>query len=226
VLVGHAIARLADGWAAERRLAWRIPVWATVGGVLVVGLAGLAATPFVVSRLGERRDLIAPCLVGAVALATGGAWAVAQLCKQRLSAALAAVAAGAALAYLVALTWALPLMDDPLSAKADAQWLDAETRQEAGEVVGALDDSVPKEAPALSFYGRVRIVALATAAEARAHLRRQPNGVLLAKRADDPRVLELAEFEPVILRRMQIGSDEVLALRMRPRTRGAGVPTL
>ena len=222
ILVGYAIARLADAWGGERGLRWRVPAWVTVGGVLAAGLAGLAAMPFAGPRLGEHGDLLFPGFAAAAALAAAGAWAVVQLGKGRPPASMAAVAAGTALVYFIGLTWALPLLDDPVSAKADGEWLARETRQGQADVIGALRPrgGVLKESSALSFYSRIPIVTLASAEAVREHLKRTPNGLFLAKDADDPLVRELAEYEPIVLRRMQVGDDMLVVLRLRVRKVG------
>lgn len=226
VLIGYAITRLLESSAAERRPVARLVLWCTTGGMLVIGLAGLGALPFAGSRLGDHRDVMAPGLVAAGVLAAAGAFAVTRVRQERPAQALAAVAMGMGLTCLIALTWALPLMDDPLSAKADGAWLDQETRQEAGEVVGTiqLDGGVLKEASALSFYGRVPIVTLASAADVHAFLRRQPNGLVLVEGKPDRALAALGEFEATVERRCQVGGDVVVAMRLKPKKGAAGLP--
>jgi len=226
VLIGYAITRLLDAPWRERRLSWRLVLWPTVAGVLAAGLAGLCVLPFAGSRLGDYRDLMAPGLVAAAMLAAVGAYAAVRLRKRQPAPALATVAVGMGLTYLVALAWALPLMDDPLSAKADGAWLDQETRQEAGEVVATiqLDGGALKEASALSFYGRVPIVTLASAEDVHAYLRRQPNGLVLVEGEPDRVLAALGEFEATIERRCQVGGDVVVAMRLRPKKGHAGAP--
>jgi len=226
VLIGYAVTRLLEAPWAEWRLARRLVLWPTAVAVLAAGLVGLCGLPFAGSQLGDYRDLVAPGLVAGAALAAAGGYALACLLRRRAGPALAVVAAGMGAIYLIALVWALPLMDDPLSAKADGEWLDQETRQEAGEVVGTvqLDGGVLKEASALSFYGRVPIVTLASAADVHAFLRRQPNGLVLVEGEPDSMLAALREFEATIERRCQVGGDVVVAMRLRPKKGNAGLP--
>lgn len=221
VLIGYAVTRLLDAARGEWRLARWLALWPTVLGVLAAGVVCLCALPFARARLGDYRDLMAAGLVAAAVLAAAGVYAVTRLRKQQASRALAAVAVGMGLTYLIAVAWALPLVDDPLSAKADGEWLDQQTRQEAGEVVATFQPGggVLKEASALTFYGRVPIVTLASGDDVRAFLRRQPNGVVVIeeKKLDDPL---LADFERVVARRIQVGSDVLVAIRLRPKKLG------
>ena len=122
---------------------------------------------------------------------------------------------------LVGMGWLCPVLDNPLSAKADAHWLDEQIDQEKSEVLGCFRriKKLPSESTALSFYGKFKVDVLNTEKEMEAYGVRQPGDVLLVKDEDMESLLDCTQSKVTVVRKIRIGSDTFFAVRLSPNTK-------
>ena len=120
---------------------------------------------------------------------------------------------------LVGMGWLCPVLDNPLSAKADAHWLDEQIEPEKSEVLGWFrrEKKLPNESTALSFYGKFRVDVLNTEKDMEAYGVRQPGDVLLVEDKDMESLLACTHSKVTVVKEIRIGSNTFFAVRLSPR---------
>jgi len=219
MMIGNLLSDLIRRSSRRGPAVCRIALWPVACAFVVAGAGLIAFLPKFVEYLPESAGLAYPVAALSVTGLAGGSAMIVWLKRGRTLTALRALPILAAALCLVGLGWLCPALDDPLSAKADAHWLDRQIDQERGEVAGYFRPTrkMPKESTALSFYGKFRLEVLPSAKEILAYCARQPGDVLLLEDKDMDALLALAVPKVTVVKRIRIGSDRFSAVRLRRR---------
>lgn len=208
--------------ASERRAAvWRTALW-PVACVFAAAAAGLLAF---LSKLREHfpesYGLSYPVLALSAIGLIGGVFMIVWLWRRRPLRALRSLPILAGAFCVVGMGWLCPVLDNPLSAKADAHWLDEQIEQEKSEVLGWFRrmKKLPSESTSLSFYGKFRVDVLNTEKEMEAYGVRQPGDVLLVEDKEMDSLLDCTQSKVTVVREIRIGSDTFFAVRLSPHTK-------
>jgi len=222
ILIGSFIDSLLTS-TAKAKWAWRIGLVPAGAGIAVSGIA----IPLLLPRFGEMlpgsSGIAAPLLMLSAAGIAAGAGVLIWV-WQRPSIALRCIAGYCMAAAIIGLGWLCPALDDPLSAKADAIWLDAHV--EPGEAVGFFrpDGRMPKESSSLCFYGRRHMIVLSTAEHLASYRVQQPVSVLLVDDHNLPYLEQIVGGPVSVVRDMRIGSDSILAVTVSAPGKLASLP--
>lgn len=199
-------------------------IWAYVKGnrvslMLLSGLFGLAGLGLVLGCLGFGKELAlglwgyaSVMAISALLLLSGSCFWLWRQGRQQQAVRLLPVIS---LLVLTGVYGGLfPCLDQPLSARADAQWLIKHTQARPHSPIGAFspEQDILKESTALAFYGPFAINTLHTPADIKQYWQQHPQQPLLVK-ADDKAAFKQRTAMPFkILKTLQVGSDGILVL--------------
>lgn len=219
ILIGFFINRALN---ADRP--WML-IWLRAGlwlPLLVLAAIGAAVPPayfWIVARHDSPfKDLWPPLVCLSVVMLAGAIIAALSLRNGRRVAAIIALAGTTAATALLSNTWLAALVDDPLSAKTDALWLASQLGD--ARTLGFIHETtvIPNEASALCFYGQLSLRLLETEDDMHSYLRDEPSGLAVVLERDlDDLIRENPSWRVDEERRLLIGDDTLVAVRIQPR---------
>lgn len=120
----------------------------------------------------------------------------------------------AGMIYLAIFGWLFPRLDDPLSAREDAEWI--QTYIEGGEKVGIFGDHgrIPPESTALQYYSGHSVWELVDLEGIHQYLHQQPGDFILLREEELESFRRVVGLPVTIGRELIIGSDRLLAVRV------------
>jgi len=222
ILIGSFIDSLLTS-TAKAKWAWRIGLVPAGAGIAVSGIA----IPLLLPRFGEMlpgsSGIAAPLLMLSAAGIAAGAGVLIWVWR-RPAIALRCIAGYGMAAAIFGLGWLCPVLDNPLSAKEDAIWLNAQVTQ--GEAVGFYrpDGRMPKESSSLCFYGKRHMIVLSTAEQIASYRAEESDAVFLVDDHNLPYLEQIVGGPVSVVRDMRIGSDNILAVTVSPPDRLADFP--
>ena len=208
IVIGSFVAELERAGAVARSVRWLLGSAAIV--MACAGVAVLASTYWLASRFGARADLLIAAVSAAAVLLASAATLLRRLRQGGTARFLALLPAGTLAAYVIVWGGVLPLLDEPLSAKADALWL----RERAASSVAYFEPGraqLPKESSALSFYGGFAIRPL-SGAELHAFAASHPQAIVLVKSRYLADLSAQLGAQPVVERELIVGRDHFFAV--------------
>ncbi len=218
LMIGHLLESAVRQGAENRRWLWRVGLVPVTLALLVGGVGVVVALPKLQERLPGAEAITLPVVVLGLVMVAGGVSLAVLLRRGHIRRLVRAVPLIFGLGYLVTMGWLFPVLDHPLSAKRDGRWLARHVRQAGGDalIFFAKDEGIPNEASALVFYSGLPMRLLRTAQDVAEHHRRDPDAILMVEDGHLDDLQERVALEPTVVKEIRIGSDEFLAVRLRP----------
>jgi 4-amino-4-deoxy-L-arabinose transferase-like glycosyltransferase len=184
---------------------------------LLVGAGGLV-TPLIIGHLlSSKWTVILPCLALTL-LCTGSAALIVYLSrKQRILKTIYVLPLMSVLGLACIYGWLFPILDHPLSARADVRWLNSHYSLNSQNSLGIFSPGKGplKEATALAFYGHFSVLTLKTPPEIINYVTNSSSRPIVVKNDDIQEIKTRIDIPLQRVKQMQVGGDRLLVLEGR-----------
>lgn len=187
-------------------------------GSLFIGISivSIVASIMLWDQLPINSDVRLPLAMLQSLLIIGGVFICGLVWSEKSKQALRMLPVVGALGFLILYGWLFPAMDDPLSAKADTKWLNKNIELWTENLLGAFNigEGPPKEATALAFYGRFKIVEINSIKELK-QFRGDKSWLPLLVEYDELKALRESFYNDIkLIKKFRIGSDKLCVVRI------------